>query len=98
MPKPDLASISIAAQNGTTVVYDVFQGKGNKNPYQLWVRQECRDADGTPVSIQHQPVRWEQLPYGTTDAFTITGVDGEAAVVEYPDVWTPVSNTVTFAA
>lgn len=71
------------------------------NKYNLWGKQACMDSSNTPISVEYHPVRWPNSSSntGTLNEFAAPSASASQCsvfVTVFPDVWTPVSNTVVF--
>jgi hypothetical protein len=98
--KPHIASIAVASQTATTVTFAVEQTGGKPSDfYLLWISNTCVDAAGVTVTAEYQPVSTAgSFATDGTSPFAGPIVSCSASVAKFPDVWTPVSNTVTVVA
>lgn len=109
MPGP-IASLALVSHDGATATFHVHDAdKKDRDEFYKWVACIGYDADDVQTSAAYSPVVWDTSGVDPLDDGTATVTLGaapgnpppvryEAFVVLWPDVWTPRSDTVGFAA
>lgn len=104
------AQLALDAQDTAAATFTAtFEGHKHDNPYDLWVALKGFDSDGVNRSASYSALRWnEQATVAVGDTCQVTVPKNAdpahpvatytAYVWDFPDAWTPVSNTVTFPA
>lgn len=100
MPGKNIASLTLVSSDESSASFSVaFTGGKKANQYSLWVALNGYDADDVHRSAAFAGIIWD----GTAGAVTVPkNADPthpvtryEAFVALFPDVWSPVSNTLT---
>lgn len=101
-------TIALLSSDDLSVTFTVeLGGRKNLNPYSLWIALHGYDMGDVHRSASYSGIRWNELnpvPVGATCQVTVPKnadpghpvVRYEVFVALFPDVWTPVSNTLTF--
>lgn len=99
MAKPDIAKLELVntgSYRGVATFAVVYTGRKPAQRYNLWLSLNAVLASGDDNPDAFTPVVWD----GTNGTATITlpadATGFEAFVSLFPDVWTEVSNVVTF--